>query len=1185
MKTSNKLLTSNSSLLTPKSAFTLVELIVVITILAILWTIAFISFEWYSKNARDGKRLSDFKIIEKNLELYITQKWTYPLPDNGINIMYDWAIAWTQWTVWDVVIRNLNRIDKKPVDPLTWNEYTYSVTWLKIEYQLWTIAEWWLLLWTNKTINTKIINQANAATPKKATAMIKWTYNEKILRVKTWAIDYILAVPSIISSNLDDVNLLSILSNNLLVLNDYWNLPSSYKDAWYTMTWTINTVTNNVLVYSGTIQNLNKEWNKLIFVDNLKQAYSGTILENNTNYSDIINQDITTNPTKSKELVNNYLRNEIGWLYQTNTNIIQTANTCILDWSTIQDGQIITAYNENNIVWNASYDCNDRKIIRICSDGELTWDSNYEYSNCVKWTPTNCNANANYTYNTHTYSIPAINHWQQATNIISTQISITNWIKTYTLTNIECNDGTLINQQEQIQANITCDTNYHTEDNETCTSNTRSCTITNGTWQQVWNNITSTWWICTVSTCDSWYVEQWNQCLNEQCNWTTPNNGKVSNATSQIWWTWTYSTTPWLCTYTCDTNYTWNPGTQNCDANTTTFTCANTKPSNTDWNTVWSYTQTWNGSMWTPAWTTTTYNTIWDTQSCRYTCSSTYHTEDGWISCISNTRTNQSCTWLPANAQYNNGTSVYSITQTWWWSWSPSTDAISSWYNATPTVWTCQWRCNTWYIQSWNTCIPATYTVSWSFWANANWATINVCGTNVTAASNWTFTATRNYGAVCNNITATRTGYTCSTTTNWPASLTANTTNIAWSCTLNTYTVSWSFWANANWATINVCGTNVTAASNWTFTATRNYGAVCNNITATRTWYTCSTTTNWPASLTSNTTNIAWNCTPINYTVTFNWNWWSGHSPATKSVAYNTAVWTLPSNPTRSWYTFNWWFTQAIGWTQITTNTIVTANVTWYAQWTQNTCNTTTPTCSPTWCTLTTWTPATPNQAWIKDETNCWFTCNANYSWANCETYTPPPFSCWDTVSAGWFTYTTLLWPDWKCWTSTNMKHWTMLANWSTVPSDTNTIEKWCYNNDTNICNTDWALYTWAEAMWFPASCISSNCTGSENTTKSVCGQLWTWWSLPTDTQWTSLTNAWATWWTWNKLSWIVSVLPGYRSTGGSFFSRTTHGYWWSSTEYTTSNSWYRYLYSGNGNVNRFSYNKTYGFSVVCIKN
>jgi len=42
-----------------EKAFTLVELIVVITILAILWAIAFISLSWYTKKASNSKILYD----------------------------------------------------------------------------------------------------------------------------------------------------------------------------------------------------------------------------------------------------------------------------------------------------------------------------------------------------------------------------------------------------------------------------------------------------------------------------------------------------------------------------------------------------------------------------------------------------------------------------------------------------------------------------------------------------------------------------------------------------------------------------------------------------------------------------------------------------------------------------------------------------------------------------------------------------------------------------------------------------------------------------------------------------------------------------------------------------------------------------------------------------------------------
>ena len=54
---------------TKTQAFTLVELIVVITILAILGTIAFISLQGYSADARNSKRTSDLGNIQSAISL------------------------------------------------------------------------------------------------------------------------------------------------------------------------------------------------------------------------------------------------------------------------------------------------------------------------------------------------------------------------------------------------------------------------------------------------------------------------------------------------------------------------------------------------------------------------------------------------------------------------------------------------------------------------------------------------------------------------------------------------------------------------------------------------------------------------------------------------------------------------------------------------------------------------------------------------------------------------------------------------------------------------------------------------------------------------------------------------------------------------------------------------------------
>lgn len=63
------------------------------------------------------------------------------------------------------------------------------------------------------------------------------------------------------------------------------------------------------------------------------------------------------------------------------------------------------------------------------------------------------------------------------------------------------------------------------------------------------------------------------------------------------------------------------------------------------------------------------------------------------------------------------------------------------------------------------------------------------------------------------------------------------------------------------------------------------------------------------------------------------------------------------------------------------------------------------------------------------------------------------------------------------------------------------------------------------------------------------------------------------------------SGLPGgYRSYTGGFSTIGNYGYWWSSTEYSTSYAWYRYLGYATTNVYRSYGYKDYGFSVRCLR-
>ena len=63
------------------------------------------------------------------------------------------------------------------------------------------------------------------------------------------------------------------------------------------------------------------------------------------------------------------------------------------------------------------------------------------------------------------------------------------------------------------------------------------------------------------------------------------------------------------------------------------------------------------------------------------------------------------------------------------------------------------------------------------------------------------------------------------------------------------------------------------------------------------------------------------------------------------------------------------------------------------------------------------------------------------------------------------------------------------------------------------------------------------------------------------------------------------NALPGgHRSVSGLFSYVGNNGYWWSSTELSTSNAWYRYMDYNYSHVFRLNFSKSWGFSVRCVK-
>jgi prepilin-type N-terminal cleavage/methylation domain-containing protein len=118
-----------------KTWFTLVELIVVITILSVLATIWFVSFTWYWVSARDSVRLADTHSIEKSLWIYKLKNSRYPIPEDKVDITSSWRIVNYQWYAGKQVLWSI-WVHWGWVDPLTQEYYTYATNANRVKYQL-----------------------------------------------------------------------------------------------------------------------------------------------------------------------------------------------------------------------------------------------------------------------------------------------------------------------------------------------------------------------------------------------------------------------------------------------------------------------------------------------------------------------------------------------------------------------------------------------------------------------------------------------------------------------------------------------------------------------------------------------------------------------------------------------------------------------------------------------------------------------------------------------------------------------------------------------------------------------------------------------------------------------------------------------------------------------------------------
>lgn len=289
-------------------AFTLLELIIVITILSILWVIVFYSVTWFVKTARDASRNENLNRIDFWIDLFVIEKWFYPKPDNGVDITYSWSKLWTQWTFWDKNFTNIWKLSIKPTDIIWNNDFSYSLANDGKQYELWAIYE------SDELLFNSFFSETYARSKVPVRSMVVWNYNWLTLSTATWGLLYILTLPTILSYDIEETDIVQLIDKKTLAYRWYWNIAASYSWTIYKIDWWFDFDPNTFVVYAWSYDDLiNNESEWIDVLDNIQQAYSWSVLENEPELENILSIDIdTNNPSKEvRELAYDVVVNDL----------------------------------------------------------------------------------------------------------------------------------------------------------------------------------------------------------------------------------------------------------------------------------------------------------------------------------------------------------------------------------------------------------------------------------------------------------------------------------------------------------------------------------------------------------------------------------------------------------------------------------------------------------------------------------------------------------------------------------------------------------------------------------------------------------------------------------------------------------------------------------------------------------
>jgi len=169
-----------------------------------------------------------------------------------------------------------------------------------------------------------------------------------------------------------------------------------------------------------------------------------------------------------------------------------------------------------------------------------------------------------------------------------------------------------------------------------------------------------------------------------------------------------------------------------------------------------------------------------------------------------------------------------------------------------------------------------------------------------------------------------------------------------------------------------------------------------------------------------------------------------------------------------------------------------------------------------------------------------------------------------------------------RCWLKENIDYGVRIDG-TQEQTNNGTIEKYCYNNDTNNCNTYGGLYQWDEAMQYATA----------EGARGICPRGW---HIPTEEEFRSLSRTVRNYGNALKeigegtgigagtnTSGFSALLSGYRYHDGSYYDLGKVTNFWSSPEYSSYYASTMDMYDYNSAIYLHLSYKRDGFSVRCV--